>query len=90
MRGEGEEGRYHSDAVCVNSALRCSADNAHHGLTDQHRQMKRENGTRGVPGLCSVADGEFPHHGLQPLLSDEDIDLLDLEDAVDGDGLAEV
>ena len=51
--------------------------------------MEGENGIVAGDGLGCVGHGEFPHHGLQPLLGDEDVYFLDLGDAFKGDLLGE-
>lgn len=73
----------------IHRSLRCSADDPHYCLADQHRQVEWEDGVITGARLRGTGHGELPHHSLQPLLSDEDVDLLNFGDAFEGDRLTQ-
>lgn len=62
--------------------LRRCPDHTHNGLADKHREMEGQDGIVARAWLRGMAHRQFPQQRLQPLLCDQDIHLLDLEDTV--------
>lgn len=74
--GGGIERAHHADSVGIDGSLGCSTDDVHHGFSYQEWEMEGKDGVVSRSGLRGVRHGELPHHHLQPLLCDEDVDSL--------------